>query len=203
MNIVMSVTGTENVPVELTSFNAYDVRGQVNIEWSTSTETNNRGFEIQKSADGQNFITVGFVKGHGTTTEAQSYSFVDKSAADGVVSYRLKQLDFNGVTVYSDVVTLNVDAPADYQLAQNFPNPFNPTTQISFALPVDAGVRITVFNALGQEMSKIVDNTFTAGSHTVNFNASKLSSGLYFYTLQAKGVDGTSYLMTKKMMLMK
>lgn len=203
MNIVMSVTGTENVPVELTSFNAYDVRGQVNIEWSTATETNNRGFEIQKSSDDQNFITVGFVKGQGTTTQAHSYSFVDKNANNGTFSYRLKQLDFNGVTVYSDVVTLNVDAPASYQLSQNFPNPFNPSTQISFALPVDAGVKISVFNALGQEMQKLTDNTFTAGTHTINFNASKLSSGLYFYTLEAKGIDGSSYLMSKKMMLMK
>ncbi len=203
MNIVMSVTGDMVVPVELSSFNAYSVQGQVNVEWSTSTETNNNGFEIQKSVDGQNFATVGFVKGHGTSTQSHSYSFVDKNVLNGTVSYRLKQLDFNGVSVYSDVVTVNVDAPASYQLSQNFPNPFNPTTQISFALPVDAGVKITVFNSLGQEMSKIVDNTFTAGSHIVNFNASNLSSGLYFYTLQAKGVDGSSYLMSKKMMLMK
>ncbi len=203
MNIVMSVTGSENVPVELSSFNAYDVRGQVNIEWSTSTETNNRGFEIQKSADGQNYNTVGFIKGHGTSTEAHSYNFVDKNVVNGTVSYRLKQVDFNGAFVYSDVVTVNVDAPATYQLSQNFPNPFNPTTQISFALPVDAGVKISVYNALGQEMSKVVNNTFTAGSHTINFNASNLSSGLYFYTLEAKGVDGSSYLMSKKMMLMK
>jgi len=203
MNIVMSVTGDQVVPVELSSFTAYDVRGQVNVEWSTSTETNNRGFEIQKSTDGQNFITVGFVRGHGTTTEAHSYSFVDQNITNGTTSYRLKQLDLNGVFVYSDVVTLNVDAPAQYQLSQNFPNPFNPSTQISFALPVDAGVKITVFNALGQEMLKLTDNAFTAGSHQINFDASKLSSGLYFYTLEAKGVDGSSYMMSKKMMLMK
>ncbi len=203
MMIVMSVTGDQIVPVELSSFNAFDVNGQVKVEWSTSTETNNQGFEIQKSIAGENFVTVGFVKGHGTSTEAHSYSFVDQNVVNGTISYRLKQVDFNGVSVYSEVAVVNVNAPAAYQLSQNFPNPFNPTTQISFALPVDAGVKITVFNAIGQEMQKVVDNTFTAGSHVVNFNAAGLSSGLYFYKLEAKGVDGTSYLMSKKMMLIK
>lgn len=202
MQIVMSVTGDEIVPVELTSFNAFDTRGTVKLEWTTSTETNNRGFEIQKSANGT-FYTIGFVKGQGTTTESHSYTFVDNSVPAGMTSYRLKQLDLNGAFVYSNVVTLNVDAPANYQLSQNYPNPFNPSTQISFALPVDAGINITIYNMLGQEMTQLTNQNFTAGNHSVNFNASKLSSGLYFYVLKATGVDGSSFTATKKMMLMK
>lgn len=202
MMIVMSVTGDQAVPVELSSFTAYDTRGQVNIEWSTSTETNNRGFEIQKST-GNQFVTIGFVKGQGTTTESHSYSYIDKNATAGTASYRLKQLDFNGAFVYSDVVTLNVDAPAQYQLVQNYPNPFNPSTQISFALPVDAGVKITVYNMLGQEMTQLANSNFTAGNHVVNFDATQLSSGIYFYLLDAKGIDGSSFHSTKKMMLTK
>ena len=202
MMIVMSVTGDDNLPVELSSFNAIDNRGNVNLTWSTATETNNRGFEVQKSTGG-NFFTIGFVKGQGTTTQLHSYSFTDENVPAGMTSYRLKQLDLNGVFTYSDVVTLNVNAPANYQLTQNYPNPFNPSTQISFAIPVDAGVKITIFNSLGQTVTQLVNNQFTSGNHTINFNASRLSSGLYFYVLQANGIDGSSFTATKKMMLMK
>ncbi len=202
MNIVMSVTGDDNLPVELSSFNAVNNYGNVNLTWTTSTETNNRGFEIEKSTGG-NYFTIGFIKGQGTTTQLHSYSFMDQNVPSGMTSYRLKQLDFSGAFTFSDVVTLNVDAPATYQLTQNYPNPFNPTTQISFAIPVDAGVKITIYNSLGQEVTRLVNNDFTAGNHDVNFNAANLSSGLYFYVLQANGVDGSSFTSTKKMMLLK
>ena len=223
----------EVTPVELVSFNANVYGNKVMLNWTTATETNNRGFEVERqstgrakanSADGeiigQEWKSIGFVLGSGTSTEPQSYTFTDdlssfqpadpssqpplSSRPQGeILLYRLKQIDFDGSYQYSNTVSVSFGVPSGFSLEQNYPNPFNPTTQISFALPVDAGVKITVFNALGQELSKIVDNTFTAGSHTVNFNASYLSSGLYFYTLEAKGVDGTSCLMSKKMMLMK
>ena len=200
------------VPVELTSFTARAINGNVILNWQTATETNNKGFEIQKSevSSQQSFHqqagweTVGFVNGNGTSTKSHSYSFSDNDVSSGTYSYRLKQIDFNGSYQYSNTVDVKVNnVPSDFSLSQNYPNPFNPSTQISFAIPVDAGVKITIFNSLGQKVTQLVNNQFTSGNHTIIFNASRLSSGLYFYAFEANGVDGSGFTSTKKMILMK
>ncbi len=201
-------------PVELVSFNARAEGDKVKLNWATATETNNSGFEVERQSAGstgqrgKDWQAIGFVQGAGTSVHPHSYSFTDELSGTDLTgersyAYRLKQIDFDGSYHYSGIAEVNFYAPLSYSLEQNYPNPFNPSTEISFALPVDAGVKITVFNALGQEVVKLVDNRFTAGSHRVNFDASKLSSGLYFYTLEAKGVDGSAYMMAKKMVLMK
>ncbi len=195
------------IPVELTSFTAQAVNGSVNLNWQTATEINNKGFEIQRSEirdHKSEWQSIGFIQGNGTATKPHSYSYADNNVKTGTYSYRLKQIDFNGSFEYSKEVNVIVkNVPAEFTLSQNYPNPFNPSTRISFALPVDAGVKITIYNSLGQEVTRIVNNDFTAGNHDVNFNAANLSSGLYFYVLQANGVDGSSFTSTKKMMLLK
>ncbi len=97
----------------------------------------------------------------------------------------------------------SIAVPEEYSLNQNYPNPFNPSTTIKFALPVEAKVTITLYNVLGQRVNEIVSNNFTAGVQTVNFNASELASGMYIYQISAQGVDGSNFVDTKKMMLMK
>lgn len=194
------VSGTGIVPVELTSFAANAVGDVVNLNWATATETNNKGFEVQKLVNGQ-FTTVGFVNGKGTTTEKQNYSYSEKAAA-GSHTYRLKQLDYNGTYAYSDEVNVDVRV-YEFALAQNYPNPFNPSTKISFNLKVDSKVSLKVFNILGQEVAQLVNKNIAAGSHTVNFDASKLNSGVYVYKIEAKGIDGQSFSSVKKMLLTK
>jgi hypothetical protein len=174
------------VPVELTSFAATSDNGKVNLNWSTATETNNRGFEVQKNINGT-WNAVGFVNGKGTTTQAQNYSFSINSEA-GVHSFRLKQVDFDGTFEYSQVVEVEVLAPAEFSLNQNYPNPFNPSTTISFSLAVDSKVTMTVYNLLGQKVASLLNNNFAAGSHNVNFNASNLNSGMYLYKIEAAGI---------------
>jgi|SRR5690554_5859826 len=197
------IHGSEVVPVELTSFTAAVGNGQVTLNWQTASETNNYGFEIQRANDGQTFVTVGFVNGHGTTTEAKQYSYTDKNLAKGVYTYRLKQVDFNGAYEYSNEIEVNYDVVTSFSLSQNYPNPFNPSTTITFALPVDADVTLKVFNVIGEEIQSISKGILSAGTHNLDFNAQGLNSGVYFYSLEALGVDGTSFKEVKKMMLAK
>jgi hypothetical protein len=191
------------VPVELTSFAASINENDVTLNWSTATETNNMGFEVQRSSDGNEFANVGFVEGNGTTTEIQNYTFTDNNLEVGVYSYRLRQIDFDGTSELSDVVETEVLAPDVFSLAQNYPNPFNPSTMISFSLAVDSKVSLTVFDVLGQEVVNLVNGNLGAGTHEIDFNASNLNSGVYFYRVNATGVDGTNFTSVKKMMLTK
>ncbi len=198
----LNIAYTAPIPVELTGFAANVAGESINLEWSTATETNNKGFEVERSEDGESFSKIAFVDGMGTTTEAQSYIFTDRNAVGGTYYYRLRQVDFDGTYAYSDVVEVEF-VPSEYSLQQNYPNPFNPSTTIKFALPVEAKVTVTLYNALGQRVNEIVSNNFTAGVQTVNFNASELASGMYIYQISAQGVDGSNFVDTKKMMLMK
>jgi hypothetical protein len=191
-----------SVPVELTSFAATADYGVVNLNWITATETNNQGFEVQRSS-GSDFETIAFVNGYGTTTETQAYSYSDKSVGVGVYSYRLKQVDFDGTFEYSNVVEVNVPAPASFTLEQNYPNPFNPSTIINFQLKVDSKVSLKVFNILGQEVATLVNTNLVAGAHNVNFDASQLNSGVYLYRIEATGIDGSNFMDVKKMILTK
>jgi hypothetical protein len=173
------------VPVELTSFTANVNENDVILSWSTASELNNAGFEVQRLVEGNEFASVGYVPGHGTTTEAKTYRFVDVNLVAGNYTYRLKQVDFNGTFAYSDEVNVEITSPVQFELAQNYPNPFNPSTTIKFSIPQSSNVTLKVFNALGQEISTLVDQNLEAGSHTINFDASQLNSGIYFYRLEA------------------
>ncbi|MBK7378117.1 MAG: T9SS type A sorting domain-containing protein [Ignavibacteriales bacterium] len=190
------------VPVELTSFTAKANNNEVVLNWSTATETNNQGFDIERKSNGQ-FEKVGYVAGFGTTTEVKAYTFTDKTVGSGNYTYRLKQVDFNGTFEYSPEVEVEVSAPKVYQLSQNYPNPFNPATTINFSLATDSKVSLKIFDVIGQELAQLVNGQLAAGQHNVNFDASSLNSGVYFYKIEANGVDGTSYSSVKKMILTK
>jgi len=190
-----------SLPVELTAFSAAQNGKYVNLTWSTATETNNRGFEIERKLAGDNnFVTVAFKNGAGTTSEARAYSYNDDISLFKVnsVVYRLKQFDFDGTYSYSKEVTVNVVAPVEYALDQNFPNPFNPTTSIKYSVAKAGLVTLKVYNTMGQEVASLVNEAKEIGSYEVNFNAANLSSGVYFYEINSG--DFTS---TKKMMLIK
>jgi hypothetical protein len=190
------------IPVELTSFTAKANAKEVELSWITATETNNQGFEVQRSNGGE-FETIAFVNGNGTTTETHAYSYTDKDVNAGSYNYRLKQVDFDGTFEYSNVVQVDVSAPTVFALEQNYPNPFNPSTTINFSLPVDSKVSLKVFDILGQEVASLLNGNFVAGSHAVNFNASSLNSGVYMYRLEATGINGTNFTSVKKMILTK
>ncbi|MFZ1519289.1 MAG: T9SS type A sorting domain-containing protein [Ignavibacteriaceae bacterium] len=186
------------IPVELTSFVGSTVNGNVVLNWKTATEINNSGFEIQKSSDRVNFSNIAFVPGFGTTTEPRSYSYTDNSVTNGKYYYRLKQVDLNGAFAYSEIIEVNVAAPIDFALTQNYPNPFNPSTIISYSIPQNSFVTLKVYDILGNEIAVLVNDTKSAGKYDVQFDASGLSNGVYFYTIKAD-----NFTSTKKMILMK
>ncbi len=190
------------IPVELISFSAAANNGNVTLNWATATETNNKGFEVQKS-NGSEFQTIGFVQGNGTSTQQHSYSYTDNNVAQGNYSYRLRQVDFDGTSEYSPVVEVNVNTPAVFNLAQNYPNPFNPSTKINYSLKVDSKVTLQVFDILGQKVATLLNENIAAGNHNVTFDASKINSGVYLYRIEATGADGSNFTSVKKMILTK
>ena len=109
------------LPVELTSFTAQAENQKVILKWTTATELNNNGFEIQRKVAESDFATIGFVRGEGTTTNQREYSYIDKDLVDGKYFYRLKQVDYNGSYEYSNVIEVDVRSLNEYALEQNYP----------------------------------------------------------------------------------
>ncbi len=189
------------VPVELISFNAVTNGSSVTLSWNTATETNNQGFEVQRKLDNSEWTLREFKRGVGTTTEPQTYLFVDdiSNLTSNSISYRLKQIDFDGTFTYSSEIEVEVDlAPSTYSLSQNYPNPFNPTTIIAFGVPIKSQVTLQVFNSIGELVALLVNEEKPAGTYELTWYAEGLPSGIYFYKLQAG-----SFIETKKMILLK
>lgn len=192
------------VPVELSSFTAFAGANSVELSWETATETNNLGFEVQRLKDNGEYATIAFVNGNGSSTISHSYSFIDRNLVSGKYNYRLKQVDLDGRYEYSKVIELDVaNLPTEFSLDQNFPNPFNPATVINVNIPVESKVSLVVFNAIGQKVAELANGNFAAGTHSFDFNAAGLNSGIYFYNLIANGADGSQINTTKKMILTK
>lgn len=185
------------IPVELMSF-TFNVRdNNVNLNWSTATETNNKGFEVQRKTAAE-WQTIGFVEGSGTTTQPQAYSYTDADLTAGTYSYRLRQVDFDGSSYTYDELNIVINEVASFALQQNYPNPFNPTTQINYSVGERGTVTLAVYDLLGREIATLVNEVKEPGSYKVNFNASNLPSGVYTYRIQSG-----NFVQTKKMMLMK
>ncbi|NOY76236.1 MAG: DUF4876 domain-containing protein, partial [Calditrichaeota bacterium] len=187
------------MPVELASFTASVGKKGVTLSWTTASETNNLGFEIQRSLDKKAFQKIGFVKGNGTTSKSHVYSFVDESAHGNTYYYRLKQVDLDGTFEFSNILTVNAVIPLRYALEQNYPNPFNPRTSIAFQLKKTGKVTLEIYNTVGQRVATLVDGKkMKAGSHRVSWNAASYPSGLYFYKLSVNHFQSV-----KKMLLVK
>ena len=214
-NIVMNVrasdglTSTEVVtyvveaplPVEMSAFTSIVSGRNVLLEWTTTQELNNSRFEIERSVNDQ-WIKIGETDGNGTTTSPRDYSYSDRGLSSGIYNYRLKQIDFNGNFEYHNLSNeVVIGVPANFELTQNYPNPFNPSTKIDYSIPKDGKVNLTIYDAMGKEVSKLVDNNQTAGYYTVDFNASGLASGIYYYRLEVSGQ--INFTDSKKLLLIK
>jgi len=186
------------LPVELASFTSTVSNRDVTLNWSTASELNNSGFEIERSSNNE-WTKVGNVNGNGTSSTVNNYSYTDRSLATGSYSYRLKQVDFNGNFEYFNLNNeVNIGTPSTYALSQNYPNPFNPSTTINFDLPTDGNVSLKLYDMSGKEVATLVNEVRSAGYYSVNFNASQLTSGVYFYSISAD-----NFTATKKMLLVK
>lgn len=206
-------TGYNALPVELTTFKAESKMQNVELSWTTATEVNNYGFEIQRSEvssqssfdnSQSSFVKIGFVKGSGNSNLPKNYSFVDDNPLSGNASYRLKEIDNDGSVKYSNIVEASFMKPTVFSLSQNYPNPFNPTTTINYALPKESKVVLEVYNIMGQKTATLVNEEQQAGYYTVQFdiqqttNNKQLSSGIYFYIITAG-----NFTAVKKLLLLK
>jgi hypothetical protein len=196
------------LPVELTSFTAALNNGAVELNWNTSTEVNNSGFEIQRSQISNvqsetliyNWTKIGFVMGAVLSNSPKNYLFVDKTVSYGSYAYRLKQIDSDGNYKYSNVTEVNAgQLPKGYLLTQNYPNPFNPSTLIQFTISENAHATLTIFNVIGGKVAMLFDGNAVAGQvYNVTFNGYNLASGIYYYKLQTNEITEV-----KKMLFMK
>jgi len=212
-DLKLTVTYNNVVPVELISFNATLLETTVRLNWTTATETNNSGFEIERLQDSKieilkDWEVIGFVPGFGTTTEPKSYSYIDDLSLTPnlthTLRYRLKQINFDGSFTYSNEIEVQVDfTPKEFVLYQNYPNPFNPSTTIKFEIPGQARndnvlVTLKVYDILGNEVTTLVNEEKQPGVYEVEFDASNLSSGIYVYQLKTG-----DFISIKKMVVLR
>jgi hypothetical protein len=203
LNMVLGETGLgEQLPVELSSFSASTNGPAVMLKWITKTEVNNYGFELERNqtsdVKSETWEKIGFVQGHGNSNSPKEYSFIDIPVGGTQFQYRLKQIDNDGKYEYSNVINAEIGTPNRYELKQNSPNPFNPSTVISYTLPIDSRVSLKVYDIIGREAASLVDGLQEAGNHSIILDGSHLSSGVYI----CKMVAG-KYAASIKMILMK
>jgi hypothetical protein len=197
---VILYTDNNGVPVELVSFNAEVENNNVLLSWITATEINNLGFEVERKTDNEDWRTIGFVEGKGTTTEIQNYYYTDDlfGVTASKFYYRLKQIDYDGTFEYSEIIEMEVGIPTEFSLEQNYPNPFNPTTKINFQIPELCFVTLKVYDVLGSEIATLVNGEKAIGTYELTWYAEQFPSGIYFYKLQSG-----PFVETKKMILLK
>ncbi len=174
------------VPVELESFTAQKTNdGKILLSWQTATELNNKGFEIQRKYLNYEFVTIGFVQGKGTTTEKQFYNFIDAPSEDGLYTYRLRQIDYDGKFNYSNEVEINLETINNLDLEQNFPNPFNERSILYFTTASNSWITLKLYDILGKEVLTVVNESLSAGRYEkeINFSKFNLPAGMYFYEL--------------------
>ena len=186
------------LPVELGLFTAVPNERTVRLSWETKTEKNSNKFNIERKTISTIWETITSVKASVLSNSPKQYSYTDKNLQSGKYQYRLKMIDNDGTFEYSKIIETEVAVPKNYDMSQNFPNPFNPNTVISYSLPLASNVKLIVYNSLGQTV-KVLENGFkNAGTYSVNFNSTDLPSGTYFYKIEAG-----QFSQIKKMILLK
>lgn len=198
LGYIVSYLDTSLIPVELINFSAEQVENKILLRWLTATETNNYGFEILRSRDLIKWDIIGFVSGNGSTTLTLNYSFYDTEIIGNRYYYKLKQIDYNGSYQFSEIVTIDISIN-NYFLYQNYPNPANPTTTITFSIPQKTDVKMELFSITGEKIKEILNDEKDKGIYKMVINLSNYASGIYFYKMSTK----SGYTATIKITLIK
>lgn len=203
------------LPVEMSAVAAVANQKDVTLSWTTATEVNNLGFTIERRIVSTysiqfvnnralqtsfSWIDVGSVPGSGTSSRQHRYSFTDKDLAPGRYGYRIKQTDNNGSVHFTDALEIDVRmASKEFTVGQNFPNPFNPSTTITFTVDRQGPAIVSVYNTLGEEVQRLFDGVADPGKYyNLAVNGSTLASGIYFYQVSIPGK-----VIVKKMLLLR
>lgn len=176
-----------SLPVELTSFEAVSQgKGEVVLLWETASEINNAGFHVEHEVGSDEFAEIGFVEGHGTTSDVKNYEFRVSGLDAGRHVFRLKQVDYDGAFEYSEAVEAAVELPDTYVLEPAYPNPFNPSTTIRFGTAVETEVSVELYDAAGKLVQTVYEGTPETGSmHSLTIDGSDLTSGTYLVKLSS------------------
>ena len=210
----MGAQSDASLPVELTSFEVLDTRANgITLHWITESEINNLGFILDRRTptidwiEIASFVTDTELQGQGSVSHQTIYTYSDNTVTDDeTYDYRIADVDYDGNKEYHSLQLMGISPasiPITYVLHQNYPNPFNPITTLSYDLPEEAMVNITIYDMMGRQVKTLVNGSQTAGYRTVQWNATNnagkpASAGLYLYTIQAG-----DYTQTKKMVLLK
>jgi len=184
-----SPLGDQSLPVELTCFRAVRTGSDVGLSWETASELNNRGFALERRHRNSDWAEIAFVDGAGSSSSQSSYQYCDENAGKYAdLQYRLKQIDFDGTYEYSRVISPERETeplPERFSLSPNYPNPFNPVTQICYELTKEDFVSVRIFDIDGREVQTLVDRNQPPGTYQLAFNAADLASGVYFCQISA------------------
>ncbi len=199
------------LPIELNYFYAkVSTNNEIILNWSTATEINNYGFEVERSVRRisgslSKWEKIGFVEGAGNRNSPKDYVFEDKVPIAGIVKYRLKQIDYDGSYSYSNEVEVEIKSPKEYVVEQNYPNPFNPSTKISYTLPDLSKVRLELYDLTGRLVKVLIDELKESGFYEYDLNALNLglTTGIYFYRFVARSEKGNIYNKVNKMVYLR
>ena len=184
------------LPIELSDFNANVIGGKVNVSWTTESETENSHFLVYRDD-----MIIGQVDGAGTSASRHSYSYLDDQVTPGLHVYAVSDVSYGGVEYKHGCVEVEIMADIlteDYVLEAAYPNPFNPTTTVSYTLPEASDVDLSVYNLDGDLIETLYSGYQPSGSHMLQWNAANFGSGVYIYCLKAG-----EFIETRKMILMK
>ncbi|MBN1637426.1 MAG: S8 family peptidase, partial [Ignavibacteriales bacterium] len=179
-----------SLPVELTSFTATRLNSAVKLQWSTASEYNLNRFEIERAVyinkvSNYKWEKIGSVNGYGNSSVVQNYSFNDNTNRFSLSYYRLKIIDNDGTFKFSNMLRVG-EYPSEFVLKQNYPNPFNPITNIEYSVATTGNVKIIIYNILGEKIEELTNKIHSPGEYKINFVATNLSSGVYFYTMETE-----------------
>jgi hypothetical protein len=203
----LDLANSPPTPVEQITLSTEMNNDQPQINWLSVTELNVQRYEIERKLSTNSESSwqyVGFVNASSTSSAINKYNFLDKTVnTSGTYKYRLKIVDLDGSYSYSDEIEVEIKRVMSFKLFQNYPNPFNPSTKFKYSLPFQCNVKLIIYNALGQEISTIIDELQDAGVYEKNFTSNGLPSGNYFLMLDAKSLmDGREYKDVKKMIIL-
>lgn len=173
-------------PVELTAFAARVDAGAVVLTWTTASETNNTGFEVQRRADTDDgtWTPLAFVEGAGTTTEPQTYQHRVRGLSGGMHRFRLRQIGASGAVTFSPEVEVRLDVPERFALYGAYPNPSRGRATIPFDVAEATTVRLTVYDVLGRTQAVLVDQEYAPGRYEVPYDGRRWASGMYFFVIE-------------------
>jgi hypothetical protein len=186
-NSYVAIYSSTSLPVTLLNFTAARQGDDARLNWSTSMEENNKGFEIQRSSDASKWTALGFVTGSGTSQTQHDYQYLDMNLPAGTYYYRLRQVDYDGHSQFSKIIPLTFDGGLVLDLKQNRPNPFNSYTIVEMDIPKYCRVQLILYDQIGRPLQQLVDEFKSAGKYDIQVNKNGLSPGIYYYKMNAMG----------------